>query len=162
MRLVNGRLGIGTATPGFTLDVNGAIRCVGAVNTTSDQRLKHGIRPLAGALAGVLALRGVRYTFRQSEFPALQLPAGEHVGLLAQELEKIYPELVSTDAQGYKAVNYAQLAPVLIEAIKELKAQNDAANARADADHAVLLSLQAQVARLLGTAAPAPETRVQR
>ena len=51
MRLVNGRLGIGTATPGFTLDVNGSIRCVGAVNTTSDQRLKQGIRPLAAGQA---------------------------------------------------------------------------------------------------------------
>jgi hypothetical protein len=39
------------------------------------------------------------------------------VGLLAQEVEQVYPELVSTDAQGYKAVNYAQLAPVLIEAL---------------------------------------------
>ena len=54
------------------------------------------------------------------------------MGLLAQELEAVYPELVSTDAQGFKAVNYAQLAPVLIEALKELQAENGAANARAD------------------------------
>ena len=155
MRLVNGRLGIGTATPGFTLDVNGSIRCVGAVNTTSDQRLKQGIRPLAGALAGVLALRGVRYTFRQAEFPGLQLPAGEQLGLLAQELEAVYPELVHTGPDGFKAVNYAQLAPVLIEALKEQQAQLEQLQARADADHAALLSLQAQVARLAGPAAPA-------
>ena len=87
------RVGIGFTAPAFTLDVNGPIRCVGVVNTTSDQRLKQDIHPLAG----VLALRGVRYTFRQSEFLALQLPAGEQVGLLAQEA--VYPELVSTDAK---------------------------------------------------------------
>ena len=133
MRLVNGRLGIGTTAPQYTLDVNGGIRCVGGVNTTSDQRLKQDVRPLAGALAAVGRLRGVRYTFRRAAFPALRLPAGEQVGVLAQEVEQVYPELVSTDAQGFKAVNYAQLAPVLIEAIKELKAQNEALQARAAA-----------------------------
>jgi chaperonin cofactor prefoldin len=168
MRLVNGRLGIGTATPAFTLDVNGSIRCVGAVNTTSDQRLKQHIRPLAGALAGVGRLRGVRYAFRQSEFPALQLPAGEQLGLLAQEVERVYPELVSTDAQGYKAINYAQLAPVLIEALKELKAENDllqtrhaALETQVAADHADLQTLQHQLARLLGEAAPVPGAQAQ-
>ncbi|WP_310391211.1 tail fiber domain-containing protein [Hymenobacter sp.] len=118
-------VGIGTTAPTYTLDVNGNIRCYLLVQT-SDARLKQGIRPLAGALAGVGRLRGVRYTFRQAEFKDRKLPAGEQLGLLAQEVEQVYPELVSTDEQGYKAVNYAQLAPVLIEAIKELKAENDA------------------------------------
>jgi len=130
------KVGIGFAAPSFTLDVNGAIRCVGAVNTTSDARLKQHVRPLAGALAGVQRLRGVRYTFRRADFPALNLPAGEQVGLLAQEMEKVYPELVSTDEQGFKAVNYAQLAPVLIEAIKGLAADNDALRQQQQQDRA--------------------------
>ena len=46
-------------------------------------------------------------------------------------MEAIYPELVHTGPDGYKAVNYAQLAPVLIEAIKELKAENEALKTRA-------------------------------
>jgi len=77
------------------------------------------------------------------------------VGLIAQEVERRYPELVSTDPEGYKAVNYAQLTPVLIEAIKELKAKNDTLKAVTAVDHADLQTLQAQMARLLGKTAPA-------
>ena len=91
------------------------------------------------------------------------------VGVLAQELEQVLPELVNTGSDGYKAVNYAQLTPVLIEAIKEqqqqieaLKVQNAALqtgsaadHAALQADHASLLTLQAQLARLLGETAPA-------
>jgi hypothetical protein len=147
-----GKVGIGTTNPTFTLDVNGDLRCVGAVNTTSDQRLKQQIRPITGALARVQALRGVRYTFRQQEYPALHLPAGEQIGVLAQEVEALYPELVSTDKDGYKAVNYAQLTPVLIEAIKEQQRQIEqlkGQNATLQADHADLQTLKAQMARLL-------------
>ena len=74
-------------------------------------------------------------------------------------------ELVSTGADGYKAVNYAQLTPVLIEAIKEQQAQIEALKVRAAtaeasatqaaADHAALLAVQRQLACLLGEAAPA-------
>ena len=51
------------------------------------------------------------------------------MGLLAQELEKVYPELVTTNAEGFKAVNYAQLTPVLIEALKAQQQQLDALRA---------------------------------
>ncbi len=127
----NGNLGIGTNTPSFKLDVNGGIRCVGAVNTTSDVRLKQNIRPVTGALQDVQKLSGVRYTFRQEEFPYMQFPKGEQIGVLAQDIEKVYPELVSTDDQGFKSVNYAQLNAVLIEAIKEQQQQVEAAKAAA-------------------------------
>ena len=73
--------------------------------------------------------------------------------------------VLSTGTDGYKAVNYAQLTPVLIEAIKEqqqqteaLKAQNTALQGRtaqAEADHVSLQTLQTQMARLLGETAPA-------
>jgi len=148
MRLINGQLGIGTASPAFTLDVNGSIRCVGSVNTTSDARLKQDIRPVGPALVQVQRLRGVRYTFRRAEFPAQQLPAGEQIGLLAQELEQVYPELVSTDKDGYKAVNYAQLTPVLLEAIKELAAQNEALRHRAGQAEAAVAGIEQRLRAL--------------
>ena len=92
--------------------------------------------------------------------------------MLAQEVEALYPELVATGADGYKAVNYAQLAPVLIEALKEQQAQIEVLKTRAAtaeakaaaletaatqaaADHADLQTMQQQLARLLGEAAPA-------
>ena len=172
-----GNVGIGLTTPAYKLDVNGAIRASN-VAVTSDARLKQQVRPIGNALVGVLGLRGVRYTFRQAEFKDKNLPAGEQIGVLAQEVEKIYPELVSTDAQGFKAVNYAQLTPVLIEALKEQQAQLEALKAahaadraaataalqqvqtQAAADHADLQTMQQQLARLLGETAPAsPLTR---
>ena len=50
----------------------------------------------------------------------------EHLGVIAQEVEGVYPQLVSTDSSGYKSVNYTNLVAPLIEAIKELKSEKDA------------------------------------
>ena len=167
--LTNGNVGIGILAPAYKLGVAGDINAPGQVRAngvglTSDARFKQQVRPLGGALAAVRALRGVRYTWNALGIRHGGQAGAEQVGVLAQELEKVLPELVSTGADGYKAVNYAQLTPVLIEAIKEqqqieaLKVQNAALHGRtaqADADHVSLLTLQAQMARLLGEAAPA-------
>ena len=154
----NGNVGINNGAPTFNLDVTGTIRATGTVTGTSfvnssDRRFKTHIRPLAGALAGVLALRGVRYEWNALGIRHGGTAGAGQVGLIAQEIEAVYPELVLTDTQGYKAVNYAQLTPVLIEAIKELAARNVALEAQAAADHASLLTMQAQLARLLGDVA---------
>ena len=142
------------AKPANLLNVDGGIRAT-AFNTASDARFKANVRPLGSALASVLALRGVRYEWNALGVKHGGTAGASQVGVLAQEIEKIYPELVSTDKDGYKAVNYAQLTPVLIEALKEQQAQIEALKVRAaaaEADHASLLTLQAQVARLLGEA----------
>ena len=154
-----GNVGINTLNAGYTLDVAGTIR--GNNVSPSDVRFKQNVRPLTGALAAVLALRGVRYQWNALGVQHGGRAGTEQVGVLAQEIEKIYPELVSTDAQGYKAVNYAQLTPVLLEALKELHAQLSTQTQRADqaqaaqqADHAALQTLQQQLARLEGVLAP--------
>ena len=111
------QVGRGTATPAASAALD--VRATSAVSfSPSDPCLKEGLRPLRGALAGVLALRGVRYHYRQ-DLPGRSLPTGEQVGVVTQEVEKIYPELVNTDAEGFKDVNYAQLTPILSEALKE-------------------------------------------
>jgi hypothetical protein len=110
------------------LKVNGSVQATN-VTYTSDARFKTHVRPLAGALSSVLALRGVRYEWNALGVQHGGTAGASQVGVLAQEVEKIYPELVSTDKEGYKAVNYAQLTPVLIEALKELAAQNEALKA---------------------------------
>ncbi len=51
------------------------------------------------------------------------LPKDKQIGLIAQEVEKVFPELVSTDSEGYKSIAYGKLTAVLIEAIKELQQQ---------------------------------------
>jgi hypothetical protein len=91
------------------------------VNTTltinSDSRLKTNIKPLEGSLAKILELRGVEYD---------RIDSGEHqIGLIAQEVEEVFPEFVKENVEGIKSVAYVNLVPVLIEAIKELKAEID-------------------------------------
>ena len=116
----------GNVVNALQLNANGSAVFAGSVTAVSfspsDARLKQDVRALDGALAAVRQLRAVRYHYRQ-DVAGHPLPQGAQVGVLAQELEKVYPELVSTGPDGYKAVNYAQLTPVLLEAIKELQAQ---------------------------------------
>jgi len=85
----------------------------------SDSRLKRNVAKITDALAGLLSLKGVTYQYNVAEYPELGLSSGPQIGFIAQELEQVYPELVTTKANGFKAVNYAQLVPVLVEAIKE-------------------------------------------
>ncbi len=64
-------------------------------------------------------MNGVQYNWRRDEFPAKNFPAGLQIGLIAQQIETIAPQLVTTDNEGYKAVEYANMVAFLIEAIKE-------------------------------------------
>ena len=145
-----GVLNVYSSGSGNIFRVNGAMQAT-AFNITSDARFKTAVRPLNGALASVLALRGVRYRWNALGVQRGGQRGAEQVGLLAQELEKVYPELVATDAQGYKSVNYAQLAPVLIEALKEQQAQLEALKANQATDHADLQTLKEQLAKLQET-----------
>ena len=92
------------------------------LNFFSDLRLKQDISGISNALAGVLALNGVTYRYNTSRYPELGLSDQPQIGFLAQDLEQVYPELVVTRKDGFKAVNYAQLVPVMVEAIKQQQA----------------------------------------
>jgi hypothetical protein len=102
----------------YQFEVTGRIKSNG-INETSDARFKKDIVTLDNALGKVLQLRGVTYAWRTSEFPQKEFSVRPQIGLIAQELEKVYPELVETDKLGYKSVEYSKLVAVLIEAIKE-------------------------------------------
>ncbi|KOR30619.1 hypothetical protein TI05_13685 [Achromatium sp. WMS3] len=111
-----GNVGIGTTKPQYKLDVKGTIR--GQNVSPSDQRLKHNIHPLHDSLTKVTQLRGVSFNWKDnSQNQTTQ------IGLIAQEVEPIFPELVSTDSKGYKSIAYGKLTVVLVEAIKELQQQ---------------------------------------
>ena len=108
----------------------------GSIIESSDKRLKKDIQTLDGALDKVLKLRGVSYYWKNREEVAaakgvsadslgFDYEEGKQIGVIAQEVEEIYPELVTTDADGFKSVDYTKLAPVLIEAIKEQQQQID-------------------------------------
>ncbi len=89
----------------------------------SDARLKTDIEVVPDALSKVQRLRGVSYRFRTEENPQRYLPEGRQLGVIAQEVEAVAPEAVKIDNEGLRSVNYSQLVPVLIEAIKEQQAQ---------------------------------------
>ena len=92
-------------------------------NNFSDARLKTDIADIPNALDGVLALRGVRYQWNTTGFPEMVLDEGPQIGFIAQEVERVYPELVSTAPNGYKTVDYDRLTPILVEAIKQQQAE---------------------------------------
>jgi hypothetical protein len=91
----------------------------------SDVRYKANMMPISNALSKVRQLEGVYYDWCQEDFPEMHFSPDRQIGVLAQDMEKLFPELVSTDANGYKSVDYAKITPILIEAIKELAIQNE-------------------------------------
>jgi hypothetical protein len=85
---------------------------------TSDARFKENVEPLERALERTLMLRGVSFDWRRDEFPERHFSTHRDIGFLAQEVEEVYPHLVTTDREGYKSVDYSALTPILVEAIK--------------------------------------------
>ncbi|MCB9190051.1 MAG: tail fiber domain-containing protein [Flavobacteriales bacterium] len=116
--LTDGNVGIGTVSPTYKLHVSGRLKTTG-INETSDARLKKDINPIEGALSLVKQLKGVTYNWKSEEYPEMGLNEDRQYGLIAQEVEKIIPDLVETDKEGWKSIEYTHMVPVLIEAIKE-------------------------------------------
>ena len=110
---------VGKSTSSQALDVVGSIVATGTITSSSDLRFKKNISTIDNALDKALTLRGVYYNWRVDEFKDRKFNEAKQVGFIAQEVEKIFPELVVTDADGYKSVDYARLTAVLIEALKE-------------------------------------------
>lgn len=123
----NGRVGIGTTNPiSFSglalgpvlLTVQGNVVANGNV-LTSDRRFKDNIRPVESALDKIRQLQGSTYTFRTEEFKEYNFGQGTQYGFIAQDVEKVIPEIVAKFDNGYYGINYTSLIPVLTEAIKE-------------------------------------------
>jgi hypothetical protein len=122
IRAANG-VGINTNNPSADLHVNGDICYTGSIGACSDGRYKSGIAKVPHALERVSKLRGVQYRWKRDEFPDHKFDDKEHLGFVAQEIEPLFPEVVMTDKNGYKSVDYGRLTPVLVEAIKEQQDQ---------------------------------------
>jgi len=75
-------------------------------------------------------LRGVTWTWNERAAEEGKIPGTGDAGVIAQEVEAAFPELVATGEKGHKQVSYTGLIGVLIQAVKELKAENDALKAR--------------------------------
>jgi len=89
-------------------------------DSTSDERLKKNIKPIEGALEKVSKLVGVEFDWINTD--------KKSIGVIAQQVEEVVPELVHTNSKGYKSVSYGNLAALLIEAIKELSENSKTGN----------------------------------
>jgi hypothetical protein len=114
---------------GSTLYVNGALEVTGDITAfySSDARLKTNIQPITGALDKVGAINGVTYNWNTLSNKSLDVT---EVGVIAQEVQAVLPEVVVERDNGYLAVNYEKIVPLLIEAIKELRAEVDSLRTR--------------------------------
>jgi len=99
--------------------INGNLGYSGTLGACSDKRYKKDVYNIPNALEYILNLNGVYYNWRTDEFPDMDFSETRQIGVIAQDVEIYFPELVSTDKNGYKMVDYSKFTPVLIEAVKE-------------------------------------------
>ena len=128
----NGNVGIKTDNPSADFAVNGSICYTGSIGACSDFRYKRDIHTLSNALDKVSLLRGVTFEWKQTEYPEMNFPDQEQIGLVAQEVKEVVPQVVSETDDGYYNVDYSKLTALLVEAVKELKAENEELRARID------------------------------
>ena len=106
----------GTTTR-YTFDDNGSFTATGNVTAYSDITLKNSIEPIADPIDKVQQINGV--TFNRTDVPEL----GRQLGVIAQDVEKVCPELVLTNDDGIKSVAYGNMVGLLVEAVKEQQKQ---------------------------------------
>jgi hypothetical protein len=105
--------------PTGLLEIIGSGTYTGTWTQASDERYKRNIKPLLGNLDGVKMLKPVEYEWNKEEYPENNFPDGNQIGLIAQEVEKLFPEMVATNQDGYKSIDYSKLSVLLIQAMKE-------------------------------------------
>jgi hypothetical protein len=134
MRIINtGNVGIGTTSPQYLLHVgsasvsgvvsrfqNSAGTCdinptTTSLSCSSDARLKKNVATMDDQLAKLLGLRPVMFNWNSET-----ATSSAHPGFIAQEVETTFPELVSTDASGYKSIGYSNFVPYLVSGIQAL------------------------------------------
>jgi hypothetical protein len=120
-----GMVGVGTTSPSEKLTVSGNICYTGTIGACSDVRYKRDVGEIRSALETVMQLRGVTYNWKQDEYPDHEFDDQTHLGFIAQEVKELLPSLVMTDNSGYMSVDYSRLTPLLVEAMKDLKSEND-------------------------------------
>jgi hypothetical protein len=177
-----GRVAIGTSSMSDKLRVLGDIRigttgnngCIKEADgdilvgtCPSDLALKKDIAPLSPVLARLASLKPVSFAWRADEFPDMHLGSGSDLGLIAQEVEQVFPEMVVQDEHGLKSVRYHHLPLLLLQGIGELQDENDSLReelaAQQSAHQTEMADLQSRLEaieqRLTGGTVPLVATR---
>jgi len=103
--------------------INGDLCYTGTIGTCSDKNFKKKITRIDNALPKILKINGIKHEWRHDEFPNMVWKKGTEYGVIAQEVNEQFPELVSKDDDGFLYVDYSKLTPILIEAIREQQDQ---------------------------------------
>ena len=128
-----GNVGIGsTELNSYKFYVNGPAGGTGTWNQLSDTRLKKDVVNINNGLEKVMQLRPVTFNWKQEDYPDMNLDDRNHVGFIAQEVEEVVPQVVSTagDEMQTKSIAYSDLVPVLTKAIQEQQAEIEALKAQ--------------------------------
>ena len=134
-----GSVGIGITNPADRLHVAGDIRvgsgstgCVKDADGTviagacsSDARFKRDVTPFPKILDRLVRLQPVHFYWRTTEYPEKAFGESRSFGLVAQDVEQVLPELVTEDEKGFKAIRYNKLPLLILQGLKDLKADND-------------------------------------
>lgn len=122
-----GTIPSGTWTPRFTFRSDGLAFKIGGGTwaAISDPRTKHDIAPLSNALDLLLSLRGYSFLYNESEITKGRALPGRQIGLMADEVERVFPDWVSRDRDGIRMVTERGTTALTIEALRELRDEKD-------------------------------------
>jgi hypothetical protein len=157
----NGFVGINTTSPSERLHVAGNICATGTIGACSDARFKKNIAPIPNALEQLDQLHGVNFEWKRDAYPDHHFAEGSQIGFIAQEVAKVVPQLVAMGSDGYLSLDYGRLTPILVEALRELRIDNDCKHterdqrlARLESENAVLKArlekLESRLTQLAG------------
>ena len=144
-----GPVGIGTSSPDALLSVNGSADKPGGGSwgTFSDRRLKTLKGNFTSGLEQILKLKPVRYRYKDDNALSIHDPQ-EHIGLVAQEVQRVIPEAVTENSKGYLLVNNDPILWAMLNAIKEQQGQIREQKERIRKEQEQIRAQQAQIARL--------------
>jgi hypothetical protein len=138
----SGNIGIGTNDPDYKLQVgevsDGSEARANAWNTLSDKRLKTSLNKISNAVDKVTRINGYYFNWEHGK------DASRHVGVIAQEVHEVLPEIISEDSKGLKSLDYGKLTPLLIEAIKEQQKLIEKQNKEMEELKAIVRKLEAK------------------
>jgi hypothetical protein len=130
----SGNVGIGCSSPNYKLQVTGDIAASGtlrassaivstSITSCSDRRYKRDIHSMVNVLPLLLQIPSVSYHFKTAEFAEKDFPETEQLGFIAQDVESVFPQVVVTMDDGYKAIDYTRFAPLLLQGLREQQQQ---------------------------------------
>jgi len=100
------------------VDFNGSLNAK-AFNQSSDLRFKTNILPLNSALPKLMIMQPVTYNWKVKEFSNRGFTTDLQIGFIAQDVQKLFPELVTTGTDGYLSLDYSKVTPILVKAVQE-------------------------------------------